>query len=80
MHCNVLKFTTNATFLAQQHPDFLKFWSIHFNFLVPERYAFLSGTCKMKMAKPKVEGTPVFVVVVSLLIQLNPRAQNVSRP
>jgi len=36
----------------------VKFRSIHFNFPVPERYAYLSGTWKMKMAKPKVEGTP----------------------
>jgi len=39
-------------------PDFVKFRSIHFNFPVPERYAYLSGTWKMKMAKLKVEGTP----------------------
>ena len=32
----------------------MKFQSIHFNFLV----AYLSGTLMMKMAKPKVEGTP----------------------
>jgi len=36
----------------------VKFRSIHFNFQVPKRYAYLSGTWKMKMAKPKVEGTP----------------------
>jgi len=28
------------------------------NFPVPKRYAYLSGSWKMKMAKPKVEGTP----------------------
>jgi len=41
-------------------PDFVKFRSIPFNFPVPKRYAHpsLSGTCKMKMAKPKVEGKP----------------------
>ena len=36
----------------------MKFRSILLNFPVPERYAFLSGSCKMKLAKPKVEGTP----------------------
>jgi len=41
-------------------PDLVKLRStrIHFNFAVPERYAHLSGTCNMKMANPKVEGTP----------------------
>jgi len=39
-------------------PEFVKFRSIHFNFSVPERYAYLLGTWKMKMAKPKVKGTP----------------------
>jgi len=34
-----------------------KFRSILFNFPVPERYAYLSGSWKMKMAEPKVEGT-----------------------
>ena len=29
-----------------------------FNFPVPETYAYLSGTWKLKLAKPKVEGTP----------------------
>jgi len=45
-------------------PDFVKFRLIHFNFLVPERYAYLSGTWKMKMAKPKVEGTPTVGLIL----------------
>ena len=45
-------------------PDFVKFRSIHFNFLVPERYAHLSGTWKMKMAKQKVEGTPTVGLIL----------------
>jgi len=42
-------------------PDSVKFRSILFNFPVPERlgYAYLSGSWKMKMAKPNVEGTPI---------------------
>jgi len=28
------------------------------------RYAYLSGTCKMKMAKPKVEGTPTVGLIL----------------
>jgi len=39
-------------------PDLVKFRSILLNFPVRDRYAYLSGTWKMKMAKPKVEGTP----------------------
>jgi len=39
-------------------PDLVKFRSILLNFPVPERYAYLSGSWKMKLAKPKVEGTP----------------------
>ena len=31
---------------------------VHFNFRVPERYAYLSGSWKLKLAKPKVERTP----------------------
>jgi len=38
--------------------DFVKFRLIDFNFPVPERYAYLSRTWKMKMATLKVEGTP----------------------
>ena len=38
--------------------DFVSFWSVHFNFRVPERYAYLSGSWKLKLAKPKVQGTP----------------------
>jgi len=44
--------------------DFVKFQSIHFNFRVPESYAYLSGTWKMKMAKPKVEGTPTVGLIL----------------
>jgi len=36
----------------------MKFRSILLNFPVPERYAYLSGAWKMKMAKLKVAGTP----------------------
>ena len=32
--------------------------SFNFNLPAPERYAHLSGSCKSKLAKPKVEGTP----------------------
>ena len=42
----------------------MKFRSIHFNFPAPERYAYLSGTWKMKMAKPKVEGTPTVGLIL----------------
>jgi len=50
----------NYLYQASQVPDFVKFQSIHFNFPVSERYAYLrlSGTWKIKLAKPKVEGTP----------------------
>ena len=36
----------------------MSFRSVLFNFPVPERYTYLSGTWKLKLAKPKVEGTP----------------------
>ena len=39
-------------------PDFVSFRLVPFNFPVPETYAYLSGTWKLKLAKPKVEGTP----------------------
>ena len=38
--------------------NLLKFRSILVNFPVLERYAFLSGFSKMKLAKPKIKGTP----------------------
>ena len=47
-----------------QAPDFVKFRSIHFNFPVPERYVYLSGAWKMKMAKPKIEGTPTVGLIL----------------
>ena len=48
-------------FICTRHvrvPDLIKFRSILLNFPVPERHAYLSGAWKMKMAKPKVDGTP----------------------
>jgi len=45
-------------------PEFVKFRSMHFNFPVPERYVYLSGTWKMKMAKPKIEGTPTVGLIL----------------
>jgi len=42
----------------------VKFQSIHFIFQVPERYAYLSGTWKMKMAKPKVEEKPTVGLIL----------------
>ena len=36
----------------------MSFRSVPFNFPVSKRYAYLSGTWKLKLAKPKVEGTP----------------------
>jgi len=39
-------------------PDFVRFQSVHFNFLVSKRCGDLLGSWKLKMAKPKIEGTP----------------------
>jgi len=38
--------------------DFVSFWSVHLNFRVPERYAYLSGPGSWNWSKPKVQGTP----------------------
>jgi len=54
----------NHLYQACLGPDFVKFQSIHINFPVPERYAYLSGTWKMKIAKPKVEGTPTVGLIL----------------